>query len=136
MLNKTAKQLNLELSKDLSEQCVAALDALRNVGEDLDEGDTPPSAALLESVGQLVLRLNGLIDLPIDIYAMPEGDLVLNISAESNHDMLFIQCELDGTIYCMTKFANRRTRRIYTSVEVLPDQSVTRAIERLSVGSN
>ena len=119
---------------ELSDQCSRALSTLQNIEEDLDEGDVHPSYRLIADVESLVLRLYEEMDIPLDVEAMPEGDIILNICPK-RRDMIFIHCDADGSAYCMVKLKNNREERTYESIGSLPDQRIKSALKELSNSS-
>lgn len=109
-----------------------ALEALKCIEDDLEEGDIPPSTELISGVEGLIRRLYEKTDIKIEIEAMPEGDIVLDISP-TRTDMIFLHCDADGSAYCATKSQNERATKTYKSIDQIPDEFFLRTLHRFSV---
>lgn len=117
-----------------SDRCKAAIESLKNIEEDLEENDVSPPDRLVAEVEALLLRLFHQMDLPVYVHAMPEGDIVVNISP-NRRDLVFIHCDANGSAYCMTKVNNKRSTRKYRSTSLLPDNFVNEVLHRFSESS-
>ena len=110
-----------------------ALSMLETVDEDQEPEDTPPPDGLVKNVESLIRRLYGETELPTGVLAMPEGDIVLCTTKPGRkYDMVYIQCNVKGNAYCLSVFGSEETYEYYDSIEMVPDQFVTEALDRLA----
>ena len=98
----------------------------------MDADDVSPSVELVTQVEGFVRRIFGIVDLPVDIHPMPEGDITVNISP-NGLDMVFVHCDADDSAFCMVKWKNQRTTRSYDTLAALPDVYVSNVLRILSV---
>ncbi len=110
-----------------------ALSMLERVDEDQEPEDTPPPDGLVKNVESLIRRLYGETELPTDVLGMPEGDIVLcTTKPDRKYDMVYIHCDVNGTASCLDFFDGKRTYEHYESIDLVPDQFVTEALDRLA----
>ncbi|MYC24512.1 MAG: hypothetical protein F4X56_01170 [Gammaproteobacteria bacterium] len=115
---------HLSLSDSVYEENLAsALSELGEIITEVDDEDTLPPASVMNEAKALVHRLYKSINVPMDVYATPEGAVILN-ACNSDHDMLFIQCNGDGSSYYMFKLDGIRTRKSYDRISALPDDTL------------
>lgn len=119
-------------SSESSGELANALESLKCIEDDLEEGDIPPSTELISGVEGLIRRLYEKTDVKIEIEAMPEGDIVLDIS-RTRTELIFLHCDADGSAYCATKFRGERATKNYKSIDQIPDEFFLHTLHRLAV---
>ena len=115
----------LEFASDLNNKHLhAALSRLANIDEQLERGDVPPTPLLFSNVEGLIKKVYQIMDLPMDVFATPEGDITLSLSTQPDN-LIFFDCHPDGSVYCMIKIDGERTRRTFPDITQLPESFIT-----------
>lgn len=95
-----------------------ALDALDHIDEQLSEGDNYPSSELKAFARRLIYRVFEHTDFPTRVYAMPEGTILIRVSSNRT-SRVFVQLNVDDSVYCSIKTEHKNDRRELESRELL-----------------
>ncbi len=118
------RELYQENRKHLSN----ALSQLHNIDEQFEPDDIRPTQSLLKNVESLIYRLFDVSDLPFDVLATPEGDVIVSCSTQLDN-MLFLECAPKGNVYCMVKIDGERTRQSYLDISKIPDSYIANSVK-------
>ena len=112
-----------------------ALSDLHSFDEYLEPDEVQPPQVLINEVERLLHRIYDEAELPVEIYADPEGDVILSFSI-SPRDLVFVHCDIDGTAYCMVKISGERSNMSYGKIAELPDPFIMNALRVFSDSIN
>ncbi|MDE0646043.1 MAG: hypothetical protein OXH84_07410 [Gammaproteobacteria bacterium] len=107
-----------------------ALLQIQTIEEQFEPGDIKPTESLLRNIEGLVHQIYEWMDLPVEISAMPEGDVTIHFSTQRNN-LVFLDCAPDGTVYCMIKIDGKCTRKSYSDINSLPTQFISQNVKRI-----
>ncbi|MXX94979.1 MAG: hypothetical protein F4039_07785 [Gammaproteobacteria bacterium] len=105
--------------------------AIRNIDEQCESGDIPPTQTLKSNVENLIHRLYEYVALPMDVEAMPEGDITINISNDQ-YDIVFFHCDSNGTVYCSVDIGGKSDEQSYNDITRLPDKFIISGMKHLT----
>ena len=57
--------------------------------------------------------------------------MILSFSI-SPRDLVFVHCDIDGTVYCMVKISGKRSNKSYGKIAELPDLFIMNALREFS----
>lgn len=113
-------------------QCLnQALSDLHTMDEYLEDDELLPPDALISNVERLLNQIYEEVELPVEIYPDPEGDVILSFSI-SPKDLVFIHCDIDGSAYCMVKISGERSNKSYNTIADLPDSFIMNALREFA----
>lgn len=97
----------------------------------LEDEDQIPSVALRKKVELLLEGLYQSINLPVDVEATSEGDIMVTTHNEKRN-ALIMYCDSNGTVVCRSNFPVRQVSERYKSIEsVLSSKFVLDALNLL-----
>ena len=108
-----------------------ALATIRNIEDQFESGDVQPPQALITSVEHLIRRMYEIMNLPLDIFSMPEGDITISVCSKDRCDMVFFHCDTNGTVYCAVDIGEQNLECTYDDIDLLPDSFVIDGVNGL-----
>lgn len=97
----------------------AAFQMLQDIDLYVDEEDQLPSSVLRENVALLLERILQMSNLPIDVEATSEGDILVT-AYNKKRDALMMYCNSNGTVFCMSNLPGKQAGERYESIESVP----------------
>ena len=95
-----------------------------------EEGFPIPSKSAINSVERLLHDIHKAFALHLEVYPTPDGEIAIHVPNGRGRSVVLL-CDSAGGALCLANLESGHRRKIYATVDALPDKFVRQALTEL-----